>query len=50
MQYYFNPTLKMKPMEQTSLNLLQNSLKEKKFTKLSQLLNKDKGEKNINTS
>ena len=37
-------------MEQISLNLLQNSWKEKKSTKLSQLLDTNKEDKGINTS
>ena len=37
-------------MEQTFLNLLQNSLEEKNFMKLSQSLNIDERDKDINTS
>ena len=44
------PYIETKPMEQTFLNLLQNSLEEKNFMKLSQSLNIDERDKDINTS
>ena len=49
MLYYSNPTLKMKLMEQIFPNLLQNSSKVKKSTKLNQLLDINKEDEGINT-
>ena len=47
---YYGLMLKMKPTVQTSLNLPQNSLKEKRFMKLNQLLNTEDKAGDTNTS
>ena len=49
MLYYSDPTYKTKLMEQISHDLLQNSLKEKKSVKLSQLSDTEKEDEDINT-